>query len=92
MFSLSFWVAQVDLLVAGFPCVSISPLTTTPGSVADDQCASGSGFSSVEGYVKKHRPSMVCLENVKAIFNQRSVENGDSGFLELEFANIMLLN
>ena len=76
--------------MAGFPCVSISPLTTTPGSVADDQCASGSGSSSVEGYVKINRPPLVCLENVKAIFNQRSVENGETGFLELEFANIFL--
>ena len=40
--------------------------------------------------MKINRPPLVCLENVKAIFNQRSVENGETGFLELEFANIFL--
>lgn len=65
---------QVDILVAGFPCVSISPLTTTPGSVMDGSCQSGLGFKSVESYCKKHLPPMVLLENVGSLFHQRTVE------------------
>ena len=72
--------AKVDFLIAGFPCVSISPLTTTPGSVVDAGCSSGSGFLAVEAYVKRHRPSLLCLENVSTLFNHRKVEGGESGF------------
>lgn len=67
-------VPKVDILVAGFPCVSISPLTTTPGSVMDGSCQSGLGFKSVESYCKKHLPPMVLLENVGSLFHQRTVE------------------
>jgi len=61
--------AKVDFLIAGFPCVSISPLTTTPGSVVDAGCSSGSGFLAVEAYVKRHRPSLLpwkCLDFVQS--------------------------
>ena len=70
---------QVDLLVAGFPCVSVSLLTTTPGSVLDKTCESGKGYRGMEDYVKKHRPSMLLLENVGSLVNKREVEGGDSG-------------
>ena len=59
--------------------MSISPLTMTPGSVTDPECSSGSGFLSIERYCKKHRPSLLCLENVKSIFHCRKVEGGESG-------------
>ena len=69
----------MDLLVAGFPCVSVSLLTTTPGSLLDKTYESGKGCRGMEDYVKKHRPSMLLLENVGALFNKREVEGGDSG-------------
>ncbi|CAK9081769.1 unnamed protein product [Durusdinium trenchii] len=42
----------VDLLVGGFPCVSLSMLTTTPGSVLDPDCSSGKGYLGLEKYVR----------------------------------------
>ncbi|CAK9077492.1 unnamed protein product, partial [Durusdinium trenchii] len=43
---------EVDLLVGGFPCVSLSMLTTTPGSVLDPDCSSGKGYLGLEKYVR----------------------------------------
>ena len=74
-----FWDSlQVDLLVGGFPCVSLSMLTTTPGSVVDTECSSGRGYVGMEKYIKKHKPPMVLLENVATIFSKRKVEGGES--------------
>ncbi|CAK9013936.1 Uncharacterized protein SCF082_LOCUS12137, partial [Durusdinium trenchii] len=47
-------IPEVDLFVAGFPCVSISTLTVTPGSVMDPACQSGCGFRAVEQYARKY--------------------------------------
>ena len=68
---------QVDLLCSGFPCVSVSPLTTTPGSVLDKSCQSGAGFDSVFNYAAKHKPSLLLLENVSSLFHKRAVEGGE---------------
>lgn len=69
---------QVDVLVAGFPCKSVSMLTTTPGSVTDKGCTSGNGFLSVEAYCSRHRPGVVIMENVGSLFSKRKVEGGES--------------
>ena len=67
-------------------------LTTTPGSVEDPTCSSGNGFLSLEGYVKVHRPSLICLENVKALFAARKVEGGESALLSLKTGEGVRLN
>lgn len=67
---------QVDVLCAGFPCISISPLTTTPGSVNDEGCSSGHGFHSIMRYVRKKEPRVVLLENVQTLFHRRKQEKG----------------
>lgn len=53
-------------------------LTTTPGSVVDGECQTGSGFLSVERYAKKHRPKIMVLENVSSLFSNRKTEGGTS--------------
>lgn len=70
--------AQVDLFVTGFPCVSLSPLTVTPGSVMDASCQSGSGFQAVKSYCERYRPPMVLLENVASLFHKRQIEGEDT--------------
>ena len=69
---------QVDLAVAGFPCVSISALTTTPGSILDEGCESGKGWNGLYRYVRRHRPGMVVIENVKMLYAKRAAEQQES--------------
>ena len=75
---------QVDLLVAGFPCKSVSTLTNTPGSVLDKDCTSGHGFLAVHAYAKKHRPPLILMENVGSLFSRREVEGGVSAHLDFQ--------
>lgn len=80
----SFHPFQVDTLVGGFPCVSLSMLTTTPGSVLDSQCESGAGYLGMEGTVKTTRPKVILIENVASLFAKRSSEkDGQTAFLGL---------
>lgn len=72
---------QVDVLVAGFPCVNLSMLTTTPGSVEDEGCQTGSGFKCVVRYCKRHRPPALLLENVASLFTKRKTEGGLTPYL-----------
>lgn len=78
------FVCQVDLLVAGFPCISLSPLTSTPGSIQDESCSSGHGFESIKRYIKRHKPEVVLLENVQTLFHCRRQEGGQTPSLSFE--------
>ena len=69
---------QVDLLVGGFPCVSVSHLTSTPGSVLDESCSSGRGYLGMEAYVTWRKPSLIVMENVGSLLEKRKVEDGQS--------------
>ncbi|CAK9005782.1 Uncharacterized protein SCF082_LOCUS8742 [Durusdinium trenchii] len=51
-------------------------LTTTPGSVEDEGCQTGSGFKCVVRYCKRHRPPALLLENVASLFTKRKTEGG----------------
>lgn len=48
---------QVDGLVAGFPCVSVSALNVDPKSFTDQKSATGAGFASIKNYIKNKRQS-----------------------------------
>ena len=76
------WSLQVNVLAAGFPCISLSPLTTTPGSVADEGCSSGHGFHSIMRYIRKNQPELVLMENIQTLFHQRKEEGGIRPSLE----------
>ena len=69
---------EVDVLFAGFPCVDLSPLTPTPGSIEDPDCKSGHGYTKMEKYSKIHKPRVIVLENVRTVFQKRKVEKGQS--------------
>ena len=62
------------MLIAGFPCKSLSPLTTTPGSVLDNGCVSGRGCMSLLKYVERWKPPLLLIENVRSLFHRRKVE------------------
>lgn len=78
MFTGTVSTCKVDVLIAGFPCVSLSPLTTTPGSIEDSDCSSGLGWTSTFQYIERHRPRMVLLENVQTLFASRKADGGQS--------------
>ena len=63
-------------MVGGFPCVNLSMLTSTPGSVVDASCETGKGFLGLLAYCRSKRPSMVIMENVSTIFAKRKAEGG----------------
>lgn len=74
---------QVDVLAAGFPCISLSPLTTTPAALNDASSSSGLGWKSIDQYVKRHRPKLVLLENVQTLFQSRKLDGGKKPSLGL---------
>ena len=83
---MAFHPLQVDLLAGGFPCVSLSMLTTTPGSVLDKGCESGQGYLGMEGAIKTTKPKVILIENVASLFSKRATEkNGESPFLGSSF-------
>ena len=76
---------QVDVLIAGFPCKSISALTTMPGSVLDNGCTSGQGYLGMEKYIKGRKPKLILIENVGRLFHKTKVEaNNQSACLALK--------
>ena len=64
--------AEVDGIVAGYPCQSISAQNTKPQSFRDKRSATGSGFHAFSKYVEKN-PSVqwALLENVRQMMHTR---------------------
>jgi site-specific DNA-cytosine methylase len=65
---------KVRFLFAGYPCVSLSGLTTTPHGLEDKTGATGRGYDSVLGYIDAHQPDVVALENVANLFHRRKLD------------------
>ena len=68
--------AQVDILLAGYPCVCLSSLNTNPQPFEDAESATGSGYHSVMKYIERFRPPMVGLENVRQMLQKRKEDRG----------------
>lgn len=67
---------EVDLLAAGYPCVCLSSLNASPKSFEDAEFATGSGYFAVMGYIKRNKPPLVALENVRGMLQKRKQDNG----------------
>lgn len=67
---------QVDGLVSGFPCTSASALNMCAKGFRDTSSATGCGFKSVTGFIKKFKPAWAILENVKTLCHSRKVDGG----------------
>lgn len=65
---------QVDGLVSGFPCVSVSALNNSAPQFCDSASATGNGWRAVQGYIKRSRPGWIVLENVKRLSQRREVD------------------
>ena len=70
--------AEVDGIIAGYPCQSISAQNTKPKSFRDKRSATGSGFHSISKYVEKN-PTVqwVLLENVRQMMHTRHQFNSE---------------
>jgi site-specific DNA-cytosine methylase len=60
---------RVDLLMAGYPCVSISSLCNSPQDFNDTSSKTGGGYEAVMRYIARERPKLVALENVRQMFS-----------------------
>jgi hypothetical protein len=56
----------LDVLIAGFVCKDLSRLNTQPKGL-EDNGESGDTWRAIYAYVKRFRPSIVLLENVKGL-------------------------
>ena len=68
-------------MAAGFPCISLSPLTSTPAALSDASSSSGLGWKSIDQYVERHRPKVVLLENVQTLFQSCKLDGGKKPWL-----------
>eukprot|EP00974_Lingulodinium_polyedra_P134168 11228302-Lingulodinium_polyedra.AAC.1 len=67
---------RVDILLAGFPCKSVSNLNSDPRSIDDVDSATGEGLQGVINYLKAHAPTVVVLENVRGLVLQQQKFGG----------------
>ena len=58
---------DLDILVAGFSCKSVSALNMTTKDIRDTSSSTGSTLKGVLKYLSNHRPKLALLENVKGI-------------------------
>ncbi|CAL1146689.1 unnamed protein product [Cladocopium goreaui] len=68
-------VPQVDGVISGFPCISVSPLNMYDLEFRDTTQATGCGWQSVRQFIRKFRPQWAILENVKSLAHCRKADN-----------------
>ena len=64
--------------------MNVSGLTTTPGSIMDENCETGKGWMGFFRYLQRHRPPLVVIENVLKLYAKRAAENEVSSLLDLD--------
>lgn len=75
LFSLHRACLQVDGVISGFPCISVSPLNMYDLEFRDTTQATGCGWQSVRQFIRKFRPQWAILENVKSLAHCRKADN-----------------
>ena len=66
---------QVDVYVAGYPCVSLSSLNVCPEPFERAEAKTGSGYHAAMDYVDKYQPQAVALENVRQMVQCRKQDD-----------------
>lgn len=67
--------AQVQVLVAGYPCVSLSSLNGSPQPFEAAEAKTGSGYHAVMKCIEKYQPPLVILENVRQMLQARKQDS-----------------
>lgn len=60
----------------GYPCVSLSGLSSTPGSMTDSSCPTGRGLDNVFCVVDQTRCDWYIIEQSGNMFASRALDNG----------------
>ena len=68
---------QVDILLIGYPCKSISAQNNNAKSFLDESSSSGGGFASLMKFVDVSQPRLVVAENVKNMESKRAKFGGE---------------
>ena len=77
------------MLVAGYPCVSLSSLNVAPAAFSDSSSATGAGFTAVTGFIRFAKPELVALENVRQMLQKRKP---DGGIRPIDRQNALMLS
>lgn len=67
---------QVDILLLGYPCKSISAQNNSSQAFNDKSSVTGGGFSSLMQTVDKQGPEIVIAENVARLTHKRKKDGG----------------
>ena len=78
--------SQVDLVLIGYPCKSISPQNNDAKSFKDKKSVTGLGYDSLVKYVDSSAPEIVVAENVASLTHKRSRHDGEVPILIQEQA------
>jgi hypothetical protein len=71
--------SNLDILLAGFSCKSLSSLNVSKSDIRDRGSTTGATLDGVLKYVKAHHPKVLILENVRGIAQR--VGGGDTSMM-----------
>lgn len=73
---------HVDLVVAGYPCKTLSALNSNGGAFSDPSTTTGHAQQAIMQWVQQRRPPALLFENVAQMTYQRAADNGEPTPLE----------
>ena len=68
---------QVNIVLVGWPCKSISPQKNSAASFKDETSKTGAGFKATMDYVAYAQPSVVITENVATMVHKRKAHGSE---------------
>lgn len=71
-----FVMLQVDILLLGYPCKSISAQNNSSQAFNDKSSVTGGGFAALMRTVDKQQPEIVIAENVARLTHKRKKDGG----------------
>ena len=74
--SLGRFLPEVDVFVAGYPCVSLSTLNNNRQGFEDAESKTGSGYFAAMGFIRQFKPPLVAFENVRTMLQSRQQDGG----------------
>ena len=68
---------QVNIVLVGWPCKSISHQNNSAASFQDETSKTGAGFKATMDYIEYAKPSVVITENVGAMVHKRKAHGSE---------------
>ena len=70
-------VPPCEILVAGYPCTSLSGLNVSPRGFSDPSSSTGGPQQAIMQYCMQKKPQVLIFENVKQMVQVRKVDRGE---------------